>query len=167
MNKNIFFLTVLVVLFASCSDKKKDSFAIDETLLKEYDDFGAKISSGKVLYADLISEKYENMTPGDTVDIAFTGTVNAVCKAKGCWMKIALNDGKETMVKFKDYGFFVPKDIENDTVIVRGKAFVSEMSVEDQRHFASDAGKSEAEIAAITQPKKTYSLVADGVLVKK
>ena len=71
------------------------------------------------------------------------------------------------MVKFKDYGFFVPKDIEEKEVVIHGKAFVAEVSVEEQRHYAEDNGKSEAEIAEITLPKRTLSFLADGVLIKK
>ena len=72
---------------------------------------------------------------------------------------------EEAMIKFKDYGFFMPMDIKGEEVIVSGNAFVDEMSVEDQRHFAEDAGKSKEEIAAITQPKRTLSFTADGVLL--
>ena len=58
------------------------------------------------------------------------------------------------MVKFKDYGFFMPKDISGKEVILNGKAYVNEVPVDEQRHYAEDAGKSEEEIAAITEPKK-------------
>lgn len=166
MNKIQLFLTVSLLIMISCTNNQKDSFAIQETDLENYSPYGGKIVKDQVFYQGALAEKYQEMNVGDTLDIAFTSTVNNVCKAKGCWMKLAINKDEETMVKFKDYGFFVPKDIENDTVIVQGKAFVTEMSVEDQRHYASDAGKSEEEIAAITKPKKTYSFIADGVLIK-
>ena len=94
----------------------------------------------------------------------FLATVNEVCQAKGCWMLLDIGAG-EAMVKFKDYGFFMPKNIADKEVIVNGKAFVSEVSIEEQRHYAEDAGKSDEEIAAITQVKKTLSLEADGVLL--
>jgi hypothetical protein len=35
----------------------------------------------------------------------------------------------------------------------------------DLRHYAEDAGASSAEIEAITEPKITYSFMADGVLL--
>ncbi|GAA4271007.1 DUF4920 domain-containing protein [Aquimarina gracilis] len=166
MKKNMPFFAGLLLIIASCGDKKQDSFSVDDISLENYEGFGKKVSSENIYNEKAISEEYNTLEIGDTVAIAFTSTVNSVCKAKGCWMRMALRDNEETMVKFKDYGFFVPKDIENDTVIVQGRAFVSEMSVEDQRHFASDAGKSQEEIAAITRPKKTYSFIADGVLIK-
>jgi hypothetical protein len=96
-----------------------------------------------------------------------TAEVIEVCQAKGCWMTLKLENGEEAMVKFKDYGFFMPKDIAGKEVILNGKAFVNEVPVEEQRHYAEDAGKSKEEVAAITEPKKTYSFEADGVLIKE
>ena len=46
-------------------------------------------------------------------------------------------------------------------------AFIDEMSVEDQQHFAEDGGESAEAIAKITEPKKTYSVIADGVILKE
>jgi hypothetical protein len=79
-------------------------------------------------------------------------------------MRLELSES-EAMIKFKDYAFFMPKDIAGNNVIVSGKAFISEMSVDEQRHFAEDAGKSKEEIEAITEVKTTFSFEADGVLV--
>ncbi len=157
----------LLSVMTSCKDKNEVSMPIDGIMIENYDSYGKKISVNEVYSKNSSEKKYENLKIGDTIDLAFTSTVNAVCKAKGCWMRVALKDDKEAMVKFKEYGFFVPKDIENDTVIVQGKAFVSEVSIEEQRHYARDAGKSEDQINTITTPKKTYSFIADGVLIKK
>ncbi len=168
MKKNtLYFIGLLLLTSCNFSINSQKSFSASEIKEGDYKNFGAKVSSEKIYNKNVISEKYEAIQEGDTVSIAFSSTINNVCKAKGCWIKVALDNDKETMVKFKDYGFFVPKDVENDTVIVQGRAFVSEMSVDEQRHFASDAGKSEEEIAAITEPKRTYSFIADGVLIKE
>ena len=107
------------------------------------------------------------MQVGDTLKTKMIAKVNSVCQAKGCWMRLDLEDGNEAMVKFKDYGFFMPKDIAGDYVIVNGKAFVEEVSVDEQRHYAEDAGKTANEIASITKPKRTFSFEADGVLIKQ
>ncbi|WP_299213765.1 DUF4920 domain-containing protein [uncultured Aquimarina sp.] len=163
----LFFAGLSCIVSCNSVQKEKESFSVKDIALSEYDNFGGEVSSDIVFYKNAIAEKYKNLNEGDTIDIAFSSTVNDVCKAKGCWMKVALNEEEETMVKFKDYGFFVPKDIENDTIIVQGKAYVSETSVDELRHLAQDAGKSEDEIAAITTPKKTYSFMANGVLVKQ
>ena len=81
-------------------------------------------------------------------------------------MKVDLGNGEQTMVRFKDYGFFMSRDIVGKQVIVNGVAFIEDSSVEDQRHFAYDGGISEKEIALITKVKKTYAFEADGVIIK-
>ncbi|MEH6408111.1 MAG: DUF4920 domain-containing protein, partial [Leeuwenhoekiella sp.] len=92
--------------------------------------------------------------------------VAEVCKVKGCWMKVDVGTGDMVMIKFKNYGFFVPKDIEQKEVTVHGQAYLEEVSVADQRHLAEDAGKSAEEIEAITDPKKSLAFIADGVRIQ-
>jgi hypothetical protein len=92
------------------------------------------------------------------------GKVTAACQVSGCWMKMDCGSGEPMRVTFKDYGFFVPKDLAGAEVVVQGTAVKKEVSVETLRHFAQDEGKSEAEIAAITEPAWEYEFVADGVL---
>lgn len=93
------------------------------------------------------------------------GEITEVCQAKGCWMKVNLSNGEEVFVRFKDYGFFVPTNSANKKVVMNGIAFIEEMSVEDQRHYAEDEGASKEEIARITSPKKTYRFEANGVYI--
>lgn len=69
-------------------------------------------------------------------------------------------------VTFKDYGFFVPKDLEGEQVVMEGVLKRSVSSVDEQRHYAEDAGKSAAEIAAIQQPDTAYTFEAVGVLIQ-
>jgi hypothetical protein len=94
-----------------------------------------------------------------------TGKVAEVCQEKGCWMKIERSNGDKLMVKFKDYGFFMPKNIVGKEVVLDGDATVKEVSVKQQRHYAQDAGKSKEEIEKIKDPKKELQFVAKGVLV--
>ena len=95
------------------------------------------------------------------------GTVESVCQAKGCWMNVVSEDGepKEIFVKFKDYGFFVPKDISGQQVIMQGEVFKETTSVDELRHYAEDEGKSREEIETITEPKEELKFMASGVIV--
>lgn len=129
--------------------------------------YGADFNESNVTTQKNMIGFYNKTSAEDSLQVTFKAKVNSVCKMKGCWMKLALDNNKEVMVKFKDYGFFVPTDIEGKEVIVSGKAFVSLVSVDEQKHYAKDAGKSEKEIAAITKPSKTYSFEANGVKMKK
>ncbi|QKX05884.1 DUF4920 domain-containing protein [Aquimarina sp. TRL1] len=166
MRKFIVLVFGVVTLYACKNTNTKGKNLIENLPLEQYQAYGQKIEKGTVFSPDELAAQYHEMKEGDTIAMMYKSTVNSVCKVKGCWMRVAIDDKEENMVKFKDYGFFVPMDIENKEVIVKGKAFVTEVSVEEQRHLASDAGKSEDEIAKITTPKKTYSFVADGVLIK-
>ena len=109
----------------------------------------------------------QSLKAGDTLTVKFASKINEVCSKKGCWMKLDLADGTETMVRFKDYGFFMPLDANGREVVVNGKAYVTETSIEDLRHYAEDAGKTKEEIAKITQSKVEFAFEADGVLMKK
>ena len=95
-----------------------------------------------------------------------TGVVESVCKAAGCWMKVKTADGQTMRVTFKDYGFFVPKDIAGKTVVLEGVAKVKTTSVAMLKHYAEDGGKSKEEIAKISAPEKAIGFVATGVIVK-
>lgn len=144
---------------------EQTSEVVEETIA--YASYGDSITPNNAIKVEEMYANYKSMGIGDTTQVKYTAIVEEVCQSKGCWMKLRLEDGTQAMVKFKDYAFFMPKDIAGKEVIVDGKAFVEEMSVEDQRHFAEDAGKSAEEIAAITLPKKTYSIEAAGVLIKQ
>lgn len=156
--------------FVSCKkDTKQENTVVDNTTEKKAtkEFIGTQFEVKRVKPLATIQKEYESLKPLDTNYVAFKAKVNKVCQAKGCWMRLALDNDQEIMVKFKDYGFFVPKDLTGKEVTVNGYAFVDEMSVEDQKHYAEDEGKSEEEIATITTLKKTYSFIADGVMIEK
>ena len=158
--KKFKFIICFAIISISCKSQTEAKF------VSEFNSYGTKITADKSFSKDEISKTYDNLKVGDTINVKFNSKINAVCQNKGCWMKVELADNKEVFVKFKDYAFFMPKDSKNKEVIVNGKAFVSEESIADQKHYASDAGKSQEEIDKITTTKKTLSFMADGVLIK-
>lgn len=86
-----------------------------------------------------------------------------VCKTKGCWMVIT--DGeREVRVRFKDYGFFVPRDAAGRRVIVEGAVKEEEISEEIARHYAEEGSHPER-AAEIHGPQKIISIIATGVEV--
>ena len=154
--KKLILITVISTLLIACKTEHKKEIS--------YLNFGKEITNKNIISNDQVFETYKNLKVGDTLNIKFSANVNEVCQLKGCWMLLDIG-GEEAMVKFKDYGFFMPKNIVNKEVIVNGKAFISQISVDEQRHYAEDAGKSDDEIAKIIEVKKTLSLEADGVLL--
>ncbi|MAB31168.1 MAG: DUF4920 domain-containing protein [Formosa sp.] len=157
----IYFLVFSLILFWNCKDNKPQRLPlkIESTTYLSY---GAQFDVSEVYK----SEEFTNIMVGltDTIQVTMRGMVSDVCSKKGCWMTLPLSNGEELMVRFKDYGFFVPTDASGEA-IVNGLAYVSETSLADLRHYAEDAGASSAEIEAITEPKITYSFMADGVLL--
>jgi len=124
--------------------------------------YGAGTTAEGVIPVADIDKKLENDK--------YTGKVSAkvveVCQEKGCWMKVEKSDGETMMVKFKDYKFFMPKDIVGREVVLEGEAINKEVSVKQLRHYAEDAGKSKEEVEKIKAPKKETQFIAKGVLVQ-
>jgi len=165
--KYLLILPLIAVLSLTSCKNAEDKNSEPASTDFAYNSYGEEISAESCLSAVEMEERFKNLKPGDTIEVSFKTKVNSVCKNKGCWMTLDLPQEEDVMVKFKDYGFFVPKDIEEKEVIVSGKAYIAEISVDEQRHYAEDNGQSAAEVAAITQPKQTLSFMADGVLIKE
>ncbi len=102
---------------------------------------------------------------GKTVTVE--GTVREVCQQAGCWLSFADAEGRTVRVNVprdesESYRFTFPKDLSGSTVRLAGQLDVELESVEDQRHYAQDGGATEAEVEAITEPKRTLVLTAIG-----
>ena len=96
--------------------------------------------------------------------VKLKGVVTEVCKMEGCWIKVQSPNGS-MMVKMKDHKFVVPVILNGKTIVIYGIADEKLSSIEQLRHFAEDAGKSKAEIAKITEPKREIVVQAKGILV--
>lgn len=157
-------LLVFLVGYFSCFGQQK-SGAIPSQTASQGTFYGAQFEVGQLQQRQDVWQNYNTMTTTDTLKLQFKTTVKEVCKVKGCWMIVDLTNGEQVMVRFKDYGFFMPSDIPKKEVILNGLAFVEMMNISDQKHYATDGGKSATAIAQITSPKRTYSFEASGVLV--
>ncbi|RYU80496.1 DUF4920 domain-containing protein [Hymenobacter persicinus] len=114
-----------------------------------------------------MSELSQVLGNQDSAQVKLVGKASGVCQAKGCWLTMATPDGRQMRVRFKDYAFFVPKDLTGKTVVINGWAHREQVPVSDLQHYAKDAGKSAKEVAAITQPEEQLNFEADGVLVQE
>lgn len=149
--KNLFFI-LITVIFSSCSTK-------------EFQFFGMEIED-KVThsYADV----FELAQNGPVENVILDGFITQTCAKKGCWMDVKMLEGDTMMVRFKDYGFFVPKEgVEDLRTVIRGTAKMDTISVDLLRHYAEDAGDTEDEIMQITEPRFVLEFIADGVLIEQ
>ena len=124
--------------------------------------YGDKITADGAIPASTAVSKMKGL---DSLAVKVTGTITSVCQKKGCWMQVDIGGGKAMRVTFKDYAFFVPKNISGKTVVLDGYVYNSTTSVAQLRHYAQDAGKSKAEINKITEPEVNVGYEARGVIV--
>ena len=158
MAKASYFILTFIFFFVSLVQSQSD---------KTFESFGEEITvDGSISYNDMLDQ----LKGSDTLETKVRAQVNAVCQMAGCWMNVSDTEmaaAESTFVRFKDYGFFVPKDISGKEVIMEGIAYRSVTSVDELKHFAEDEGKSAEEIAKITEPKEELVFMASGVLVEK
>jgi hypothetical protein len=126
---------------------------------KDREVYGAEV---QIKEATKLEDVIKNPKEFKDRKLKITGTIVNVCQKRGCWMNIKDGDAK-TMVKFTDYGFFVPLDVDGRTVTVECTASEKEISEAMRRHYAQDAGKSKEEIEKIKGSEKGVMLIADGV----
>lgn len=160
------FLIILccAVIFFSCnSENNQQSAAIDKTAI-EYDTLvGESFKPENIITVNDIEQKLQG---NNNVELVISGKIESCCQKKGCWMRMERENGEPMMVTFKDYGFFVPLESAGKTAIMKGIAYYDTISVEMLKHYAEDAGKSQAEIDAIIEPELAISFEASGVMLK-
>lgn len=116
---------------------------------------------------DFNIKSIENSLEPSSVRMKAKGEIISTCPMKGCWMNMSVSNDT-ILVRFKDYGFFVPKTgVEGNLAIVNGYLSVDTLSVAQLKHYAEDAGKNKKEIMKITEPKITLSFLADGVAIQE
>ena len=131
---------------------------------KNFDTYGQSFDIAGINNYKVEKESLLNNPQDDT---KLEGQILSTCPMKGCWMKMSVEQDT-ILVRFKDYGFFVPKSgAEGKTAIINGKLSVDTLSVAQLRHYAEDAGKSNEEVSKIINPEITISFLADGVVIDK
>jgi len=91
--------------------------------------------------------------------VLVTGTVDSVCKKKGCWMVI--KDGDVTARVFTHAGkFFMPTGTNKGRqAVVEGELKAKTMSEKFAKHLAEDKGEDPSEV---TGPTKEWVIQATG-----
>ena len=157
--KNIIIILNIGLIF-SCSNPNGDQ-ALTNTKESYYGDL---INNSDIIN---ISEVKNSISQNGKIETKIQGKILSTCAKKGCWMKLKTEEDT-LMVRFKDYGFFVPKEgVEGFNTIIQGEAYYDTLTVELLQHYALDAGKSEDEILAITEPEYNFLFEANGVIIQE
>jgi hypothetical protein len=162
-------LPILALTYlASCNSSEKSAPSNLQAVNESQNLAGNSYGSSFVEENTISATDLQNiMVKQDSVQAIITAEVLQSCQSKGCWMDVKLNDSTSMKVTFRDYGFFLPiQDLKGKQVVFTGTAKREEISVEDQRHFAKDAGVDDAKINLINSPKVELRFVADGIILK-
>ncbi|MGB5024266.1 MAG: DUF4920 domain-containing protein [Saprospiraceae bacterium] len=165
VNMKYYVLATAILGLTACKTENKPAetpAAVNPAMSMEY--YGDTIQTAD---AKSVDETLMGLKTTDSTITSVTGYVTGVCQMKGCWMILSQNPDDTTgfFVKFRDYGFFVPKDLSGSKVTIQGKAYKEITGVDELKHYAEDEGKSAAEIAKITAPKEEMKFMANGVAV--
>ena len=97
------------------------------------------------------------------------GVVTEVCQVKGCWLRLAGSAEAEDgiFVKFTCPvdGRLIPMEAVGQSATVEGEIALTELTVEEARHYAEDSGATAEEIAAITAPQIQVRAKSPGAVV--
>jgi len=80
--------------------------------------------------------------------VRLEGTIEAVCKNKGCWLELRQGE-RSVHVTFEGYSFFVPKDAMGKACVLEGKVLVKEASPAEVEHKASEGALRAAQRVSI------------------
>lgn len=153
-----------LLLLASCQDRTRAQYDAD---------------NGWIVYGTFTQTK-RGETPEVTPETAATyadsgqlvvlsGTVSDVCRTMGCWIEIEDTNAEGArstiLVMNRDHAYFVPRNCRGRRVHALGYVVVETHSVEMLKHLAMDAGKSQAEIDAISEPSKRVLFIANAILL--
>lgn len=137
---------IVLLLIAGCASTPE-----------KFTEYGEKLSPDS---ATSMADFMSNVSQEESA-FKVRGVVDEVCQMKGCWMTLKTESGSTVRVRFKDYGFFVPKDISGKEVIVEGVANKELLDEETAKHYAEDGGKQYDE-----SMRDAITFIAKGVLVR-
>jgi hypothetical protein len=163
------FFTILTIAFGSiyffsCNTSNNKEVVSKKMGAIEYDTLvGESFKPENIIAVNEIEQKLQGK---ENVELVISGKIESCCQKKGCWMRMERDNREPMMVTFKDYGFFVPLESAGKTAIMKGIAYYDTISVEMLKHYAEDAGKTQAEIDAINAPELAVSFEATGVMLK-
>lgn len=172
--KKVFFLFAASGLILACNNNTNENTdspdqvdstaveSVDEEVLPDTGNFGSVITSdGAMSMADMEAA----LGDMDSLPVKVKGEVAEVCQKAGCWITLERENGEMMRVKTMDQ-FFLPKNCSGRLAIVEGLVRKVTTPIEELQHYAKDAGKSDEEIAAISEDKQSIEMIASGIIIQ-
>ena len=166
MKKLVLFFAVSFATLTFAQETEKPKYAPPAGNALVGDTYGAGVSANAEKNAISAKKLDKKLKKSKKIEnVAVKGKVTEVCEKKGCWLTVETDNNERFFVKMKDYAYFVPTALEGKTVVLEGVAESKMVSVDELKHYAEDAKKSQAEIDAITKPEEEIRFMASGIKV--
>src|SRR5690606_20461235 len=123
--KKIFFLGVALIAFSCNNATENTAEKAEEQVVETAENieealtgfFGEEIDPSNAIS----TEEFKSlMAENDSIEVKLAASINECCKKTSCWMTVDLGEGEELLVRFKDYGFFVPKNADGLNAVIQG-----------------------------------------------
>jgi hypothetical protein len=129
---------------------------------KPADSFGAALTLEEATPLASVLANAERYT---SEPVLIHGRLSDVCQRKGCWTVIQ-DEGAHVRVRFKDYGFFIPKDATGREAFVEGIVTIETLSEDEARHYESESRDGDPD--SVKGPQRQVGFMASGVrLIQK
>lgn len=159
--KQIVAFALTAIMMGGCDHSGHQHGDKNAEMTKEF--YGNQFELGKAIPVTSLAAQLEGK---DTIETTISGIIDQTCPNAGCWLNLK-SEGENTQKITTDHVFFVPLEgCEGLKAEAKGKAFYNEISVEQQKHYALEEGKSQEEVDKITETKKILTFVATGVMIE-
>lgn len=165
-------LLVIAVGAGGCAAKRKtacrcmpDGYKGDVSKVSRYGE-PMKMPEAKTV---CIEDVLDHPKAYDGKMIRMCGRVESVCAVRGCWLKLTGKSQRDTVfVKFTCpvKGRLIPMEAVGHPAVVEGTLTATEISQEEARHYAEDAGRSPAEIARIVGPQQQLRMKSPVAMIQ-
>jgi len=167
--KYIKYLLPLVLLFVSLSvnaqsgeENKKDDEKVESKELSDGTLYGTDINSELKVIS--VGDIYADTSAFVGKTVVLKGNMSELCRTGGCWT--VLSDGTNNIRALTMHKFIMPKemDITGKVAVVEGVFSIREITEDQAKHFAEEAG---TDPNLITGPQKMYRILATGIKILK
>ncbi len=156
--RNLLRITIVLALAAGCQSSQNSEARFGEQ---------ARLTQADTLP---LAEVMKSPDKYNGKYIRVSGEVVEICAKKGCWVNMQEpGSDKLLFVKFTcpiDGERLIPMEAVGKTAIVEGTLVIGNFTEEEARHYAKDAGKSDADIAKIIGPQPKITLSSPAAVIK-
>ncbi len=163
MMKNLLVATFILLLSVSVLAQETEVIRLSEPvqITENYEVFGSEVEkwdeSRSLKTIIQSADKFAGQI------ITLETEVAQVCQKKGCFF-VANEDSYSARITFKNYSFFIPTDSQGKRVKLIGTFEVKELTEDQAKHYAEDAGD---DPDSIRGSQKEYAIVATSVMIPK